>query len=113
MLAFGLGTLPNLMLAGLLAAAILGCGYGMALIGGLLEVQRIAGPDDLGGLTAVFYALTYIGFGSPALLSWLIERFPSLNYREFFLVGLLMVGVCLVVVLIGGRLSGGRGTDSP
>lgn len=98
---------------GLLAAAILGCGYGMALIGGLLEVQRIAGPDDLGGLTAVFYALTYIGFGSPALLSWLIERFPSLNYREFFLVGLLMVGVCLVVVLSGGRLSGGRGTDSP
>ncbi len=89
----------------LLAAAVLGCGYGMSLIGGLLEVQRIAGPDDLGGLTAVFYALTYIGFGSPALLSWLIGAYPQLSYRDFFLVGLLMTAVCLVAVLAGGRLS--------
>lgn len=94
----------------LLAAAVLGCGYGMALIGGLLEVQRIAGPDDLGGLTAVFYALTYIGFGSPALLAWLAQRFPSLTYRDFFLVGLVMTAVCLASVLAGGRL---RRTENP
>ncbi|GAB08548.1 putative major facilitator superfamily transporter [Gordonia araii NBRC 100433] len=92
----------------LVAAAVLGCGYGMAMIGGLLEVQRIAGPDDLGGLTAVFYALTYIGFASPALLAWLDGRYPGLDYRDFFLVGLLMTGVCLVSVLLGG-LSAGRG----
>ncbi|GED96588.1 MFS transporter [Gordonia crocea] len=88
----------------LFAAAVLGCGYGMALIGGLLEVQRIAGPDDLGGLTAVFYALTYIGFGSPALLAWLAQRYPSLDYRQFFLFGLVMIVVGLVAVLVGGRV---------
>ncbi|MFT4201412.1 MFS transporter [Gordonia sp. (in: high G+C Gram-positive bacteria)] len=97
----------------LLAAAVLGCGYGMALIGGLLEVQRIAGPDDLGGLTAVFYALTYIGFGSPALLAWLAAHHPSLSYREFFAFGLVMTGVCLALVLIGGRLGGRRAGDTP
>jgi hypothetical protein len=30
--------------AALIAAVVLGCGDGMALVAGLLEVQRIAGP---------------------------------------------------------------------
>ena len=59
----------------LLAAAVLGCGYGMALIGGLLEVQRIAGPDDLAGLTAVYYTLTYID--SLSRRCWLGSPRPS------------------------------------
>lgn len=87
----------------LLAAAVLGCGYGMALIGGLLEVQRIAGPDDLAGLTAVYYTLTYIGFAFPALLAWIAQTFPSLGYREFFGFGLVMIVVALALVLLGGR----------
>ena len=29
---------------GLISAGVLGCGYGMTLISGLLETQRIAGP---------------------------------------------------------------------
>ena len=50
---------PPLVLA---TGAVLGAGYGCCLVAGLLEVQRIAGPDELAGLTAVFYALTYVGF---------------------------------------------------
>jgi MFS family permease len=53
----------------LLAAVLLGSGYGLCLVSGLLEVQRIAGPGELAGLTAVFYALTYLGFAAPIALS--------------------------------------------
>ena len=51
------------------AAALLGCGYGMCLVSGLLETQRIAHPNDLGALTALFYAATYVGFAAPIVLA--------------------------------------------
>ncbi len=54
---------------GVCAACILGCGYGLALVAGLSEVQRIAGPDDLAGLTAVFYSIAYLGFFVPMILA--------------------------------------------
>ncbi|UQN15988.1 MFS transporter [Gulosibacter sp. ACHW.36C] len=76
------------------AAAVLGSAYGLLLVGGLREIQRIAGPDDLAGLTAVFYSLTYLGFFIPMILSVLGAW---LNYTEMFLTGaviaLLSVGV--------------------
>jgi hypothetical protein len=55
----------------LVAALPLGAGYGLGLVGGLLETQRLAAPHELAGLTAVYYALTYLGFGLPLLLAWL------------------------------------------
>ncbi len=57
---------PVLVLA---AAAVLGCGYGFCLVFGLAEVQRLARPAELAGMTAVFQAVTYVGFGAPYLLS--------------------------------------------
>jgi len=51
------------------AAVLLGCGYGICLVSGLLEIQRIAHRDDLASLTAVFYALTYVGFAAPIVLA--------------------------------------------
>lgn len=51
------------------SALLLGAGYGMTLVAGLVEVQRAAGPGTLAGLTAVFYALTYLGFAAPYLLT--------------------------------------------
>jgi hypothetical protein len=51
------------------SSLVLGAGYGMALVAGLVEVQRAAGPDTLAGLTAVFYALTYVGFAAPYVLT--------------------------------------------
>jgi MFS family permease len=51
------------------AALVLGCGYGICLVVGLREVERLAGPDELGGLIAVFYSLTYLGLAIPFLLA--------------------------------------------
>jgi hypothetical protein len=55
----------------LLAAAVLGGGDGFCLVFGLAEVARLARPDDLAGLTAVFQVVSYIGFAVPFLLSLL------------------------------------------
>jgi MFS family permease len=54
-------------------AVLLGAAYGIAVVSGLLEVQRIAEPDELAGLTGVYYALAYIGFLIPALLAGLSD----------------------------------------
>ncbi|HUY51938.1 MAG TPA: MFS transporter [Streptosporangiaceae bacterium] len=53
----------------LVAAALLGSGYGFCLVYGLAEVQRMARPAELAGMTAVFQAATYLGFAAPYLLS--------------------------------------------
>ena len=36
---------------------------------GLIEVQRLAVAGGQGGLTAVYYALTYVGFAAPFVLA--------------------------------------------
>lgn len=85
--------------AALIAAAVLGCGYGMALVSGLQEVQRIAGPDDLAGLTAVFYSLTYLGFAVPAILSAITEQWPGVvTYPMIFVFGGGVAALCWVFV---------------
>ena len=85
--------------AALIAAAVLGCGYGMALVSGLQEVQRIAGPDDLAGLTAVFYSLTYLGFAVPAILSAITQQWPGVvTYPMIFTFGAVMAAFCWVFV---------------
>ncbi|MBU4215255.1 MAG: MFS transporter [Actinobacteria bacterium] len=85
---------------GLVAAAVLGSAYGLLLVGGLQEVQRIAGPDDLAGLTAVFYSLSYVGFFIPALLAGL---HPYLGYPTLFGAGAVLALASLGVVLLGWR----------
>ncbi|MFI2752199.1 MFS transporter [Cellulomonas sp. P22] len=79
----------------LVAAAVLGMGYGLALVAGLNEVQRIAGPDDLAGLTAVYYSVAYVGFAVPALLAMLAGWW---SYPQMFLGGLAIALLCLAVV---------------
>ncbi|GAA1482585.1 MFS transporter [Gordonia sinesedis] len=98
--------------ASLIAATVLGCGYGMAMIAGLLEVQRIAGPDDLAGLSAVFYGVTYLGFAIPATLAWISETWPSVTYSEMFVAGVVAALVCLVVVLLAHRRYPATATDT-
>jgi MFS family permease len=85
---------------GLLAAVVLGMGYGLTLVSGLSEVQRIAGPDDLAGLNAVFYALTYVGFFVPMMLAW---AHTWLSYPQMFLGGLVLAVICLVIVACAWR----------
>ncbi|MGZ0153510.1 MFS transporter [Kribbella sp. WER1] len=52
-------------------ALVLGAAYGIAVVSGLLEVQRMASPEELSGLTGVYYALAYVGFLLPAVLAFL------------------------------------------
>lgn len=84
----------------LLAAAVLGAGYGLALVAGLSEVQRIATPADLAGLTAVYYSVAYLGFFVPAVLAWLSARWA---YPQMFVAGVGVAAVCLAVVAAAWR----------
>jgi len=52
-------------------AVVVGFGYGILMVFGLAEVQRLAPAEDLAGMTAVFQAFTYLGFAAPYLLSTL------------------------------------------
>ncbi len=52
-----------------LTAPLLGAAYGLCLVSGLRESERIAAPDERGATLAVFYALTYLGFGAPYVLT--------------------------------------------
>ncbi len=81
----------------LVAAVVLGAGYGLCLVSGLLEVQRLASPGELAGLTAVYYALTYVGFALPVVLAELTAAagYPAL------LGGLAVLATgCLVVMAV-------------
>jgi hypothetical protein len=66
-------------------------------------VQRIAAPGELAGLTAVFYALTYVGFALPIVLAEL-ARFASFTALLLGLTGLAVA--CLAVVAVGARRAG-------
>lgn len=50
-------------------AVVLGAAYGLCLVAGLVQVQRLAPTDGLARLTAVFYVLTYVGFAVPYVLA--------------------------------------------
>ena len=94
----GLGAVAAHTLAlvvGMVAAAVLGMGYGLALVAGLSEVTRIAGPRHLAGLTAVYYSIAYLGFFVPMLLAWLARTW---SYAQMFGVGLVLAAVSLAIV---------------
>jgi MFS family permease len=50
-------------------APILGAAYGVCMTAGLHSVQRLARPDARGGITGLYYVMTYIGFSAPYLLA--------------------------------------------
>lgn len=78
-----------------IAAAALGIAYGLMLVGGLQEVQRIAGPNDLAGLTAVYYSLSYLGFFIPALLATIS---PFIGYPILFGAGAVIAAISAVFI---------------
>ncbi|MEU6326410.1 MFS transporter [Streptomyces sp. NPDC047049] len=61
--------------AALLAAAVLGAGYGLCVAYGLTEVAALAPPERLARLTARFWALCYLGFCTPYAISLLTGLF--------------------------------------
>ncbi|WP_067835560.1 MFS transporter [Nocardia lijiangensis] len=84
--------------ATVLTAVVLGAGYGIGLVAGLQEIERIARPDDLAGLTAVFYSVSYLGFGVPAGLSYLHQH-AGFSYPSMYIGLAAAAAGCLGLVL--------------
>ena len=53
----------------LVVAPILGAAYGTCMTAGLQATQRLARSDARGGITGLYYVLTYVGFAAPYLLA--------------------------------------------
>lgn len=88
------------LVAGAVAAIMLGASYGIALVSGLVEIQRIATGRDLAGLTGVFYSLSYFGFLLPMALAGLAS---VASYTVLLgSVAALCLG-CLALVAVGLR----------
>ncbi|MCO5967419.1 MFS transporter [Actinoallomurus soli] len=83
-------------------AAILGAGYGIAVVSGLLEIQRMAGADDLAGLTGVYYTLAYAGFLLPTVLATLSAW---LSYPVMLTAVAAAALLCLALVATGTRVT--------
>ena len=76
-------------------AIVLGIAYGTCVVAGLILVQAIAAPDDLAGITGVYYSLAYSGFLLPTVLAALLPVMPySLSLAGVAVVCLL----CLAAV---------------
>ena len=86
---------------GLAASALLGVSYGFLILGGLREVQAIARPEDLAGLTGVFYSIAYAGFFVPMALSILSAWIP---YPVLMIIGSGVALIALALVAAGGKL---------
>jgi MFS family permease len=81
-------------------AALLGAAYGITVVSGLLEIQRMAGPDDLAGLTGIYYTLAYLGFLLPTVLATLSVWIP---YPVMLAAVAAAALGCLAVVVFGAR----------
>ncbi len=88
------------MLSAAAAALLLGAGYGLCLVVGLEEVQRLADPDELGAVVALFYSLAYAGLVVPYLVALAA---PSTGNANALLGVAGAVVLTLVGVLVGER----------
>lgn len=75
-------------------AIVLGACYGMLMVAGLSTVERLAAPEDLASVTAVFYCLTYVGFATPYVVTALQAHLsPALLFLIAAAVAAIMVPV--------------------
>ncbi|MCV7287644.1 MFS transporter [Mycolicibacterium wolinskyi] len=85
-------------LVAVLVAMLLGSAYGIAIVSGLLEIQRIAEPDELAGISGVYYSLAYVGFLLPAALAALAHFF---SYPVMLTALGLLAAVCAALCASG------------
>lgn len=78
----------------IVAAPLFGAGYGLCMVTGLTTVQGMSTGLDLAGLTAVFYALSYVGFFFPMIIAALD---PLVGLAPIF-VGVVVVAVSCAAV---------------
>ncbi|MCA0294662.1 MAG: MFS transporter [Actinobacteria bacterium] len=106
----GLVAVTSSPFLGIVTAATSGAGIGIALSTGLLEVQRIAGPRHLAGLTGVFYAVAYLGFLTPTAMAAITPPFTT--PQLFAALVVLAVASTTVVVLNSRRHLPVRSADA-
>lgn len=87
-----LGQWPML---GLVASTLLGGAYGLMLVAGLSETQRLSSPAALGGNTGKFYTLAYAGFLAPTVLALLALWFPPIT----LLVGVIVLALASMLTI--------------
>ncbi|TFC07049.1 MFS transporter [Cryobacterium adonitolivorans] len=84
----------------LITAILLGAAYGITVVAGLVEIQRISTPSDLAGITGVYYSLTYVGFLLPVAFASL-TKFAS--YPTMLALLAAACAGCLVLTAVGLR----------
>jgi MFS family permease len=84
----------------LVAALPLGAGYGLCLVSGLRESERLAEPEERGATLAVFYALTYVGFAVPYALA-LVAR--ATGTADAMLVATAAAALTALAVVLAAR----------
>jgi predicted MFS family arabinose efflux permease len=86
----------------LIASVIGGLGHGMAFLGGLTEVNRLAPPDRHADVLSSFYVVIYLGVGVPVIgTGFLAAAFGLLPAVEVF--AALVVPLCLIDLLLLSR----------
>ncbi len=85
---------------GVLAGLVLGCGYGLNLVGGLTRIEHAADPGHLAMTNAVFYSLTYLGFFLPMVIAALADVWST---TQVLTVVLLAALACLGVAMAARR----------
>ena len=82
------------------ASVVLGAAYGILMVVGLAKTQEVAPAAELGAATGVYYALTYLGFFAPFLLSLLA---PRVGHATSFAVGTAVALATLALVWVSSR----------
>lgn len=94
----------------LVVAVLLGAGYGLTLAAGLTAAEHLAAEEARGAITASFYAVAYVGFGVPLVVSAIATGVAF----SAPLVGIALLCALLAAVLAGpGRQALGSGLDEP
>jgi MFS family permease len=84
------------------AVLVLGAGYGLCQVCGLQEITRLAPPGALAGLTAIYQAVSYLGFALPFILAALARYFSPAT--------LLIAVAGLAIATLVGAFSAARAT---
>jgi MFS family permease len=82
-------------------APVFGIAYGLSLVSGLREAERLARPDERAATGAVYLALTYLGFAVPFAISVLSDAF---GIYEALAVVAAAVALSALATLRGSRL---------
>lgn len=84
----------------MICGVFLGVTYGLCSYIGLAETQEIATPEDMAGLTGIFYILSYVGMLFPAALTKLSDWF---SYTEMLGFGVAVALFSLVATIFNAR----------